>query len=212
MSAADVGVIATSGRLRLREKRIEDAKAEYAWRRDPEVARYDATRPLILSFQEFVQQFERDLRFANPTRRSYALETLAGEHIGALMYYNADHTSGTAEYGISIGPSERRDAGLGTEATVAFLRFAWANLPLRRVYLHTLEWNERAHRCFERAGFRDTETVLRHGERFIRMEAKREWWLLWDMEGRFAAVDGTPESAREDGSEVQGSRDREAFA
>jgi len=184
------GTIATSLRLRIREKRIEDARAEYAWRRDPEVARYDGTKPLILSFQEFVQQFERDLRFANPTRRAYALETIAGEHIGGLMYYNADHATGTAEYGISIGPSDRRDAGLGTEATIAFLRFAWQALPLRHIYLHTLEWNVRAHRCFERAGFRDAGVTLRHGQHFMRMEAKREWWLLWDMEGRFDAYDG----------------------
>lgn len=192
-----VVVVAETPRLRLREKRIEDAPAEYAWRRDPEVARYDATPPLILSYREYVQQFERDLRFSNPARHAYAIETVEGEHIGALMYYNADHVSGTAEYGISIGPAEYRGSGLGTEATVAFLRFAWKSLPLRRIYLHTLEWNERARRSFERAGFRQTETVLRRNERFLRMEAKREWWLLWDSEGRFAEYAGAASPARE---------------
>ncbi len=192
MSENGRGVVAVSARLRIRERRIEDAPAEYAWRRDPEIARYDATAPLILPYPEFVQQFDRDLRFANPARRAYALETLAGEHIGALMYYNADHVSGTAEYGISIGSAEHRGLRLGTEATVAFLRFAWRTLPLRRIYLHTLEWNERALRSFERAGFRQTEVTLRRGERFVRMEAKREWWLLWDSEGRFSACDGVP--------------------
>ena len=191
MTEGEPGVVAETARLHLREKRIEDAEAEYAWRRDPEVARYDATPPLILPYREWVQQFERDLRFANPARHAYAIETIEGEHIGALMYYNADHASGTAEYGISIGPAESRGAGLGTEATVAFLRFAWQSLPLRRIYLHTLEWNERARRSFERAGFRQTEVVLRHQERFLRMEAKREWWLLWDSEGRFSEFAGS---------------------
>ena len=189
--------VAETPRLRLREKRIEDAPTEYAWRRDPEVARYDATPPLILPYHEFVQQFERDLRFSNPARHAYAIETVEGEHIGALMYYNADHVSGTAEYGISIGPAEHRGSGLGTEATIAFLRFAWKSLPLRRIYLHTLEWNERARRSFERAGFRQTETVLRRNERFLRMEARREWWLLWDSEGRFAGYAGAASPARE---------------
>ncbi len=180
-------VIAETARLRIREKRIEDAPAEYEWRRDPEIARYDATRPLILPYHEFVQQYERDLRFANPSRHAYAIETVEGEHIGALMYYNADHSTGAAEYGIFIGPGERRGAGLGTEATIAFLRFVWQSLPLRCIYLHTLEWNERARRSFERSGFRQTAVVVRRDERFLRMEAKREWWLLWDSEGRFPA-------------------------
>ena len=197
MSEAEPGVVATTPRLRIREKRIEDAPAEYAWRKDPEVARYDATLPLILSYGEYVQQFERDLRFSNPARHAYAIETAEGEHIGALMYYNADHASGTAEYGISIGPAESRGAGLGTEATIAFLRFVWQSLPLRRIYLHTLEWNERARRSFERAGFRQTEVVRRGNERFLRMEAKREWWLLWDSEGRFAELASAPPRKRE---------------
>lgn len=196
MSEAKPAVVAETPRLRLREKRIEDARAEYAWRKDPEVSRYDATAPLILSYAEYVQQYERELRFANPTRHGYAIETAEGEHIGALMYYNADHASGAAEYGISIGPAESRGAGLGTEATVAFLRFAWRTLPLRRIYLHTLEWNERARRSFERAGFRPTRTVRRHNERFLRMEARREWWLLWDSEGRFADYAGTAPPVR----------------
>ena len=192
-----VVVVAETPRLRIREKRIEDAPAEYAWRRDPEVARYDATPPLILSYREYVQQFERDLRFSNPARHAYAIETVEGEHIGALMYYNADHVSGTAEYGISIGPAESRGAGLGTEATIAFLRFAWKSLPLRRIYLHTLEWNERARRSFERAGFQQTKVVLRRNERYLYMEARREWWLLWDSEGRFAEYVGAAPHASE---------------
>lgn len=195
------GVVAVSARLRLREKRMADASAEYAWRRDPETARYDGTLPIVLPYRDFVLQFERDLRFANPARHAWAIETLAGEHIGALMYYNADHAIGAAEYGISIGPAERRGAGLGTEATIAFLRYAWRALPLRRLRLHTLDWNGRALRSFERAGFRRTGVVQRRGDRFVRMEAKREWWLLWDGEGRFAAHDGArprePVPARE---------------
>lgn len=192
-----VVVLAETPRLRIREKRIEDAAAEYAWRKDPEVARYDATPPLILSYREFVQQFERDLRFDNPVRHAYAIETAGGEHIGALMYYNADHVTGTAEYGISIGPEEARGEGLGTEATIAFLRYVWQALPLRRIYLHTLEWNERARRSFERAGFRQTDTILRRNERFLRMEARREWWLLWDSEGRFTEYAAAALRARE---------------
>jgi hypothetical protein len=56
---------------------------------------------------------------------------------------------------------------------------------LRVVYLHVLEWNERAARCFSRSGFDPVARVLRDGQAFTRMESRREWWLLWDAEGRF---------------------------
>jgi hypothetical protein len=55
-----------------------------------------------------------------------------------------------------------------------------------------LEWNERAIRSFRAAGFADAARVFRDNEWFLRMEARREWWLLWDAEGRFAARTATP--------------------
>ena len=36
----------------LREKRIQDAEDDYAWRTDEELARLDATRPLKMSFED----------------------------------------------------------------------------------------------------------------------------------------------------------------
>jgi hypothetical protein len=48
-----------------------------------------------------------------------------------------------------------------------------------------LEWNERAARAFERAGYERTARVYRAEQWLLRLEARREWWLLWDSEGRF---------------------------
>ncbi len=44
-------VIGTGELVRLREKQLEDAKRDYEWRRDPELARYDAARPLTMSYR-----------------------------------------------------------------------------------------------------------------------------------------------------------------
>ena len=74
---------------------------------------------------------------------------------------------------------------VGTAATVGFLRYMWLNTPFRRVYLHTLSWNMRAQRCFGRAGFAPVARVLRGSDEFVRMDVRREWWQLWDQEGRF---------------------------
>lgn len=181
-------VVAETTRLRLRLKSREDALDDFEWRRDPEGAMYDGALPLAMTFSEFVEHVERDLGFVDPRRRMFAVDTREGLHIGNVMYYNADSARDSAEFGISIGRREWRGHGLGSEAAIAFLRLLWATTPFRRIYLHTLEWNERAQHCFRKAGFEETARVLRDGKSFLRMEARREWWLMWEMEGCFAAV------------------------
>lgn len=181
--AANTVAVSGAGGVRLRAKCMEDALDDFRWRRDPETMRYDGSPPLDLPFSQFLERMEYEVRFDDPRRRSFAIETHDGVHIGSAMYYNA--TGRQAEFGISIGRQEYRGHGLGTAATVAFLRFVWASRPFSVVYLHTLEWNERARRCFARAGFEAVSRVERSGEWYVRMEARREWWLLWDMEGRF---------------------------
>lgn len=185
-------VVATGPRLRIRHKTRDDAIDDYAWRRDPENARLNGMLPFTEGFTRFLQVFEHDLAFGQPDRAQFAIETSAEVHIGSVMFYNADHGRETAEFGISIGDARYRGVGLGREATTVFLRYAWQTFPFRTFYLHTLEWNERAHRCFLASGFNDVALVERGGDRFIRMEARREWWLLWDMEGRFGTAAPPP--------------------
>jgi RimJ/RimL family protein N-acetyltransferase len=48
---------------------------------------------------------------------------------------------------------------------------------LKRVYLHTLDWNLRAQRCFEKCGFNPVRKVRRMGHDFILMEVFRDSWL-----------------------------------
>ena len=50
------------------------------------------------------------------------------------------------------------------------------DLRLKRVYLHTLEWNHRAQKCFERSGFNPVRNVRRMSHDFILMEVHRGDW------------------------------------
>lgn len=178
-------IVARTPRLTLREKHLDDAPEDYAWRRDPEIARYDGREPLTQPYSEFVARLEHDLRFGNPRERMYAIDTIEGEHIGNVMYYNASVARDEAEVGITIGPASYRSRGYGREALVAFMRFLFETTPFRRIVLHALSWNERAIRSFEAAGFVHVGLVERQGTQLVRMEAAREWWMLHDMEGRF---------------------------
>src|SRR5215213_9495170 len=62
--------------VRLRRKRLDDAEADYQWRRDSELARFDAASPLRSSFQDFLVTYTEDIRYPSPFRRVFAIEDL----------------------------------------------------------------------------------------------------------------------------------------
>lgn len=171
MTATASRVVATGTLVRLREKRLEDAGQDYEWRRDPELASYDGARPLTMSLRTFVSSVEGELQSPLPNRRSFAIEELdGGLHIGNLMYYGLDRKSRETEIGITIGDRAYWSRGYGADAVRALLGYLFRELELRLVYLHTLVWNERAQRAFQRVGFRRVRDVHRGGHDFVLME------------------------------------------
>jgi len=160
----------------LREKRPEDARNDYRWRTDPELARLDATVPLRISYEEFLAWYQYDLNLPSPRSRRFAIETLDGKHIGNCMYYDVDYHKGQAELGIMIGERDYWGKGYGTDAVRTLLGHIFTETPLRKVYLHTLIWNERAQRAFQKAGFVPVRRVRREGQEFLYMEITRERW------------------------------------
>jgi RimJ/RimL family protein N-acetyltransferase len=63
-----------------------------------------------------------------------------------------DHNFLRAEFGIYLG--QRRETGIGTDATRLALDWAFTMLGLRNVMLESYAFNEQAMRAYERAGFR----------------------------------------------------------
>ena len=181
----DIDVVASGRDVAIRRKRASDATDEYAWRSDPEIARFDGSAGIADSFTTFIEAFRYEMTYGRNGRQAFALDAADGTHIGSIMYYNSDGDS--AELGVSIALDGYRGRGVGRAAVTAFLRYIWATTSLRRIYLHVLDWNERAQRCFRACGFEDVARVQRDGQWFIRMEASREWWLLWESRGRFDA-------------------------
>ena len=175
MTTAAPRVVAVGRLVRLREKQLDDAERDYEWRRDPELAAYDAVRPITMGFKTFVKGLREQIRRPSQFRRTYAIEDLAGgPHIGNVMYYGYDSMLREAELGITIGDRDYWARGYGTDAVRAMLELAFDELDLRRMYLHTLTANVRAQRAFASAGFRRTRSVRRNGYAFERMEITRE--------------------------------------
>jgi [ribosomal protein S18]-alanine N-acetyltransferase len=69
------------------------------------------------------------------------------------------------DYGLGLRP-DLVGRGLGLDFFLAGLAFAQRRYQPRRVFLHVAEFNERARRVYERAGFRVVSTHVRTFDRF----------------------------------------------
>ncbi len=170
----------------LRDKRLEDAEQDYIWRSDPELARLDAAYPLTMSFERYLKIFQDQLRYPTPGSHHFSTDTVGGKFIGNCMYYDLDSVNREAELGIVIGDREYWGNAYGYDAVTTLLDYMFAEKKLKRVYLHTLAWNTRAQRCFEKSGFNPLKKVRRLSQDFILMEVLREDWLA-TCEERLAA-------------------------
>ena len=168
-------VVARGRKTVVRRKRMTDAADEYAWRCDEELARFDASRPVHIPFPQYERNWSFDMRFTDTPGRSFAVEDENGRHIGNIMYYNHDTARREAELGISIGLRDWWAQGYGTDAVATLVAHLFRTTDLQRLYLHTLDWNRRAHRAFEKAGFADCGSAWRDGHTFIVMEVRRQW-------------------------------------
>ncbi|PKB81085.1 MAG: hypothetical protein BZY88_07175 [SAR202 cluster bacterium Io17-Chloro-G9] len=164
-------------RITLRDKRVEDAEQDYIWRSDPELARLDAAYPLTMSYERFLKIYQDQLKYPTPGSHHFATVTNDGKFIGNCMYYDLDSVNMEAELGIVIGDRDHWGNTFGYDAVTTLLEYLFTEKNLKRVYLHTLEWNERAHRCFYKCGFREVKKVRRMSYDFLLMEVLRDDWL-----------------------------------
>ncbi len=169
----------------LRTKRIDDARRDFAWRRDEELARHDAAPVLTMSYESFVAAYREeyiggdraDIWARYRRRFRLAIDTLDECHIGNITLYDIDHDRRQAELGIMIGDKSYWSQGLGRDAIITLLFEAFARSSLNRIYLHTLDWNARARQSFARAGFHEVGWTHENRHRFVEMETRRDQFL-----------------------------------
>jgi RimJ/RimL family protein N-acetyltransferase len=172
----------------LRDKRISDIPDDYAWRRDPELSKLDATLPMQMSYDDYRRYAREELNYNSRWSKRFAIDTLEGEasnegdepepgrHIGNCMYYDIDERRGETELGIMVGDRDYWSRGYGTDAVTTMLDYIFTSTKLNKVYLHTLMWNDRARKSFARSGFVEIREVRRNSMDFMRMELERQDW------------------------------------
>ncbi|MGC4189606.1 MAG: GNAT family protein [Thermomicrobiales bacterium] len=117
------------------------------------------------SFERTTAEFDRHVSADRAVAFTiYARETW--QPIGVCTLSDIDHRFGRATFGITIGESNFRGRGYGTEATRLLLDFAFSGLGLSNVMLTCFAFNAGGRRAYEKAGFREfgrRRNASRHG-------------------------------------------------
>lgn len=167
------------------------AKVEVHWQRDSEFHRLlDDTPAMFESQKKLKEWFEKQIEKGfEPHRISFSVRTLDEDRlIGGLgMWLNLVHSEGWV--GLGIGDREFWGKGYGTDMMNVCLQYAFTELNLRRMSLGLMEYNPRALRSYEKAGFRlegrTRKDISRDGKRYdsLWMGILREEWLQMQKEG-----------------------------
>jgi RimJ/RimL family protein N-acetyltransferase len=161
------------------------AKVEVQWQRDTEFHRLADSNPIRMESERKLKEWA-EKQFENgfqPERYPFSVRTLAEDkHIGFLILW-VDLIHNEARVGVGIGDRDFWGRGYGTDVMKLCLRYAFTELNVYRVSLGLLEYNLRALRAYEKAGFRfegrTRQDVRREGKRFdsLWMGILREEWM-----------------------------------
>ena len=141
-------------RLRAEEPEILGA-ALSRWARDSEYFRLLDSDPAFLWSEKWVKGWlEKEQEKEPPEDIFFSIRTLEGDClIGFISLGGFQWSHGEAWVGIALGERSYWGKGYGTDAMCVILRYAFMELNLYRVSLDTFEYNPRAIRSYEKAGF-----------------------------------------------------------
>lgn len=124
------------------------------WLNDWEVIRYLAPGvPMPMNLEDETEWFQRHR--GDKTSTIFAILALPEKQlIGNCGLHELDWKNRMAVFGIFVGDKNYWGKGYGTDATRTLLRFAFQELGLNRVELEVYDFNPRAIRAYEKAGFR----------------------------------------------------------
>jgi RimJ/RimL family protein N-acetyltransferase len=163
----------------------ELGKAFPRWNRNSEYVRLlnMSTRPMQSS-KAAAKWMEEEVGEMSVASYYFSIRTLDDDKlIGDLGLDVVDWSGRDAFVGLGIGEPEYWSKGYGTDAMNVLLRYAFTELNLKRVTLTVFEYNPRAIRSYEKAGFhhegRMRQALNREGRRWdnLYMGILREEWL-----------------------------------
>lgn len=168
---------------------VEMSKAFVGWNINSEYFRLlnSSSRPMQ-SQKAAAQWMEKELAEESPASYYFSIRTLADDTlIGELGLDVVNWSGRDAFVGLGIGETGYWGKGYGTDVMNVLLRFAFTEINLRRVTLTVFEYNPRAIRSYEKAGFRHEgrmrKVLNKEGRRWdvLCMGILREEWMEQNM-------------------------------
>ena len=163
----------------------EMSKAWSRWNRNSEYFRLlNSSGRAIASPKAHLKWMEEEVGELSPANYFFGIRTLEGDKlIGELALDVVDWSGRDAFVGLGIGETEYWGKGYGTDVMSVLLRYAFTEVNLQRVTLSVFEYNARAIRSYEKAGFRHEgrlrKVLNKDGKRWdmLYMGILREEWL-----------------------------------
>jgi RimJ/RimL family protein N-acetyltransferase len=149
---------------RLRPVRRSDLQTSLPWRNDPELRdlvmghRFPVTEPMEAAW------YDRVLADQGISRASFAIEDLSDDaFVGFVHLHNIDWQIRSAEIGVVIGARDRQRKGLGRQAALMAIEYAFQTLNLQRISARYLATNYGSDRLFNSLGFKPEGRLKRAG-------------------------------------------------
>lgn len=172
--------------VRLTAEKAEDlAQAFSRWRRDAYYSRLlDSDPATVFSVKTIKEWIEKEVYGDSPEFVIFGIRSLEDDRLlGEIGFDLVKDGHGETFVGLGLGERAEWGKGYGTDAMRIILRYAFMELNLHRVSLDVFEYNPRAIRSYEKAGFklegRMRGFLHREGRRWdlIYMGILREEWI-----------------------------------
>ena len=167
----------------------EMSKSFPRWFQNSEYARLldSAARPMRSS-KAALKWMEKEAEEISIENYYFSIRTLAEDKLIGEIGLDVVNWSGRDAFvGLGIGETDYWSKGYGTDVMNVLLRYAFTEINLKRVTLTVFEYNPRAIRSYEKAGFRHEgrlrRLLNREGRRWdeLFMGILREEWLELNM-------------------------------
>jgi RimJ/RimL family protein N-acetyltransferase len=147
------------------------AKASVRWQLDSEYGRLLDSESVRIFSEKAIKEWneKRQEKGPQPERYGFSVRTLAEDKLIGFFGLYVELIHSEAWVGIGIGERDFWSKGYGTDMMNVCLRYAFLELGVERVSLGLHEYNPRALRSYEKAGFklegRTRQDVMREGKR-----------------------------------------------
>lgn len=132
-----------------------------AWLNDPEVTAWTLVGDFPLTQLAQEKWFDERMAGADSAQVTFAIETLAGEHIGFSGVERIDFRHGVATTGTVLGRPDLWGKGYGSEAARLRNHYAFHVLGLRMLLSEVMADNAGSVRMLAKAGYREVGRIPR---------------------------------------------------